>query len=251
MGEKRYWWKAIALVRLNLLVEGQTEETFVRTVLKEHLAARNVFAYPLIVSTKRKRGRVWRGGVRHYGRIKKDLTIWMSAEQKPGVRFTTMFDLYRLPRDFPGIEKATNTDDPFEHVAELEHAFEHDIGKHSFIPYIQLHEFEALVLADPQKFDWEFINHNRSIRKLLELVGRYDSPERIDDGESTSPSKRIIAEIPEYDGRKASAGPLVAAKIGLDMIRQKCPHFNSWLTQLEKLGESQKDNEPGLTCDTK
>ena len=49
------------------------------------------------------------------------------------------------------------------------------------------------------------------------------------------PSKRIIKCIPEYKGRKSSAGPLIADKIGLHLIRKRCTHFDSWLKQLEAL----------------
>jgi hypothetical protein len=106
-----------------------------------------------------------------------------------------------------------------------------------FLPYIQLHEFEALILSDPAKFDWEFIDHSQAIERLLVLCAAYPSPELIDDGEESAPSKRIIKEIPEYEGRKASAGPLIAVKIGLPVIRQKCPHFNAWLVKLERLSQ--------------
>jgi Domain of unknown function (DUF4276) len=58
---------------------------------------------------------------------------------------------------------------------------------------------------------------------------------RLHDGSDTAPSKRIISVIPEYDGRKASAGPDIAEYIGVSAIRAKCPHFDGWLTQLENL----------------
>jgi hypothetical protein len=70
------------------------------------------------------------------------------------------------------------------------------------------------------------------------MVNEFESPEYIDDGEDTAPSKRIIKEIPEYEGMKASAGPLVAEKIGLTNIRKKCNHFNQWLLKIEALGKS-------------
>jgi len=70
--------------------------------------------------------------------------------------------------------------------------------------------------------------------KLRDHAG---SPELIDDGHDTAPSKRIARLIPEYAGMKASAGPLIAAKIGLAAIRQRCSHFDEWLKKLESLGE--------------
>ena len=47
--------------------------------------------------------------------------------------------------------------------------------------------------------------------------------------------KRIIAEVPAYRGLKVSAGPRLAKSLGLPAIRQRCPHFDAWLTRLEKL----------------
>ena len=41
--------------------------------------------------------------------------------------------------------------------------------------------------------------------------------------------------VPAYANEKTTAGPLVAETIGLPSMRQKCPHFNQWLTRLESL----------------
>ena len=67
------------------------------------------------------------------------------------------------------------------------------------------------------------------------MVSRFTSPEHVNDNTDTAPSKRIIREIPEYQGRKASAGPIVAAKIGLSTLRSQCAHFAQWLDKLESL----------------
>lgn len=69
------------------------------------------------------------------------------------------------------------------------------------------------------------------------------SPELVNDGIDTAPSKRIIREIPEYASIKASAGPIVAEKIGLDNLRLKCRHFGEWLTKLEALSNVQKSTQ--------
>lgn len=61
--------------------------------------------------------------------------------------FTTMFDLYALPDDFPGYETAKAIGEPYVRVAALETAFAEAINDGRFIPYIQLHEFEALLFA--------------------------------------------------------------------------------------------------------
>jgi len=69
----------------------------------------------------------------------------------------------------------------------------------------------------------------------MEMSKTYSSPELINDGAETSPSKRIIREIPAYENLKSTAGPAVAQKIGLITIRQKCPHFDQWIQKLESL----------------
>jgi hypothetical protein len=231
------------MIRLNLVVEGQTEEAFVDEVLAIPLADVDVFVSARCVETSRRQVRIYRGGLVSYEKLKGDLRRWMRQDRHPECWFTTMIDLYGLNRlrdEFPGFSGIRLEHDPRRRVAALEQAFAADIDHPRFIPYLQLHEFEALILSDPQKLDWEFIDRGREIARLVELASTVESPELIDDGEDTSPSHQIIRFIPEYQGRKPSAGPLVAGKIGLPTLRQKCPHFAEWVDRLEALGQQVK-----------
>ena len=185
------------------------------------------------VETSRKHGRKHRGGGGSYELARNDITRWLKEDGNPDARFTTMFDLYALPWDFPGYETAGQVTDPRQRVASLEAALKDDIDDWRFIPYLQLHEFEALLLADPQKMEVQFPASGDGIRKLVETASLFESPELIDDGRDTAPSKRISHTIPEYYGRKASVGPLVAGYIGLAALRSKCEHFGEWLNRLE------------------
>ena len=223
------------MIRLNMVVEGQTEEAFVHAVLEGPLAMRSVFVAVRCVETSRdkRRHKVYRGGLLDYQRAKGDLLRWLSEDRRGDARFTTMFDLYRLPEDFPGREQARRLKTPWERVEALESSFRQDINDPRFLPYIQLHEFEALLFVEPSKFDWEFIEHAGAIARLASISAKFASPEEINDTES--PSKRIIKEIPEYEYQKSSAGPVIASKIGLPSLRQKCPHFHRWLGLLEAL----------------
>jgi len=226
------------MIRLHLVVEGQTEEAFVNALLREHLAARGVFADARCVETGRDKrsGHIYRGGVLDYGRAKRDLCRWMRQDEHSEVYFTTMFDLFALPADFPGYEAAKGKGDPYLRVAALEQAFAEDLPHPRFFPYIQLHEFEALLLSDPAMFEVEFVGRRDPIGNLRRVSEAYASPELINDGRETAPSKRIIKELPEYAGMKASAGPVIAKAIGLATIKAKCAHFRDWLLKLEKLG---------------
>ncbi len=228
-------------VRLNMVVEGQSEETYAKLEIVPHLSRFQVFASVRVVETGRRRGKTYRGGIRTYAKLKNDLCRWMKQDNHADVFFTTMVDLYglhALSDEFPGWQDAEAIPDPYDKVTALEGSWKMDIQDQRFIPYLQLHEFEALLLASPQHLGEEFIGCDEPIRRLADMADQFDSPERIDDGESTAPSKRIIAELPQYAARKASAGPIIAERIGLEILRPKCPHFDGWLARLESLSET-------------
>lgn len=233
-------------IRLHITAEGATEERFVNKVLAPYLGERAVWVDVRCVLTSKDNrcNVVHRGGWRRtnpYTTVKKDIIYWMKEDRNPDVRFTTMFDLYALPPDFPGYEEARNQRDPYQRVAMLEAAFRVDIVSElddpRFFPYIQLHEFEALILADPRQLEWEFLDHDKAIQRLVDMVTREGgNPESIDDGITTAPSKRISAEIREYQSVKATSGPLVVEKIGMPVLLDRCQHFAQWVAELVRLG---------------
>ena len=98
-----------------------------------------------------------------------------------------------------------------------------------------MHEYEAYLFSDPAWFGYFYDHHSRQIAAIKAIADNHDSPELIDDGPNSAPSKRIIAELPDYEDAKAAIGPQVAELIGLDVIRGKCPHFAAWVSRLEML----------------
>ena len=225
------------MIRLHVVAEGQTEEIFTNQVLAPHLADLTVVTDVHCVTTSRHRRRPIRGGLVSYAKARRDIILWTRQDRQGDARFTTFFDLYGLPSDFPGFDEASSETETYEKVRLLEQAMAKDISDSRFVPYIQVHEFEALVLVDPGQLADEFIGFEDKIQNLVTMCARYDSPELIDDGVETAPSKRIIREIPAYEGRKASVGPLVTGRIGLPALREACPHFDSWVSRLEALEE--------------
>jgi hypothetical protein len=224
--------------RLYLFAEGSTEQTFADIVLKPHLANFGVFLHPPVqIAHSKKKGKVHRGGGRKYLPMKNDILRFLAQEKGRDVFFTTMIDLYAIPTEFPGLAEAEKIR-PFPHkrVEALEQAFAKDIDDSRFVPYIQLHEYEAYLFSDPTCFAYFYGHHEKQIAGLKAIADGYATPELIDDGHHSAPSKRIIAQLPEYEDAKSAEGPQVAVLIGLDVIRGKCPHFAAWLSRLEKLG---------------
>ncbi|HET9228176.1 MAG TPA: DUF4276 family protein, partial [Thermoanaerobaculia bacterium] len=212
--------------------------TFADTVLKPHLAGAGVFLHPpVLIAHARRKGRIHRGGGRRYEPMKNDILRFLAQEKGRDVFFTTMIDLYAIHADLPGLAEAEKLRHmPDKRVEALEKAFADDIQDDRFIPYIQLHEYEAYLFSDPTWFGFFYERHERQIAALKAIADSYATPELIDDGPASAPSKRIIAEIPDYKGAKPAVGPQVAELIGLNVIRGKCPHFSSWFEKLERLG---------------
>ena len=222
--------------RLHITAEGQTEEAFVNQTLKSHLADYNVFADVRCVLTGRRRNQEFRGGMTSYAKAREDIMRWLKEEQNNrDVIFTTMFDLYALPPDFPGYTVAQNEQDPYRKIAAIEKALGEDIADNRFIPYIQLHEFESLLFTNPQKFEIEYFDKPEGIKRLCSIAAEFQNPELINQGQETAPSKRIIKVYPDYKENKPAIGSMIAHEIGVDAIRKSCSHFNDWLTKLEKL----------------
>lgn len=227
------------MARLYIFAEGQTEQTYGDTVLKDHLATFGVYVHgPILIAHAKKKGRVHRGGGRKYLPMRNDLLRFLTQEKANDTYFTTMIDLYAIHSDFPGLAEAENVRHlPRQRVVQLEEAFANDINDRRFIPHIQLHEFESILFVEPTAFESFYSDCNTQIAALQAIAEAYDSPEDIDDGAQTAPSKRICDQFLDYEGAKRTAGPQIAANIGLDVIRGKCPHFNAWLTRLEQLGD--------------
>jgi hypothetical protein len=223
------------MVRLHAIVEGQTEEEFFNSILRPHLASSQVYVDARCVETGRRGNRIYRGGLLDYGRARKDICLWMKEDQNPDAYFTTMFDMYALPTDFPGYDEARRQTDPLARAEKLEQSLKKDITHHlgQFLPYVQPHEFEALLFTDPDSFRYAFPERHEGCQELQRVRQEFPSPEHIDDGSETAPSKRILAVFADYD--KVQDGPLLAQHMGLERIREECKHFNDWLEGLEGL----------------
>jgi len=217
--------------RVHILVEGQTEETFVRDVLGPHFLSSELALQAIVVSTKRvKAGGKFKGGVTSYEQVRREIRILLRDGAVAAV--TTMFDFYGLPEDFPGKSTLPRQGSCYERVAYLEEAFRKDIDTQRFLPYLSLHEFEALLLVSPEEIG-SALPGQPSLGSLATELRSFASPEEVDDGPETHPSARIRRSIRSY--QKSLHGPIVAARIGLVAIRQRCPHFNEWLKSLEAL----------------
>ena len=213
-----------------IVVEGQTEETFVRDTIAPHLKQKDIYPTAILVTTRRVAGAAaFKGGVIPYGRMKKD--ILRLLDDSSATLVTTMLDYYGLPKSFPGRAKMVG-DDCYQRVTFVEDEFRKDIMHPRFLPYLMLHEFEAMMFVSPEQIAAAFPDVTAK-DELLSIKTKFKTPEEIDDSPQTCPSARILAHLPQY--KKVRDGPRVTDKIGIDRIRNECPHFHAWLKTLESM----------------
>lgn len=213
--------------RVYLLVEGQTEEVFVNELLAPYYAQQGLYLIPIIASTSPGQ----KGGVVSYAKIKPQID--RLCKQHANAHVTTLFDLYALPKDFPGKSNPAypNAGNGKCKAEFLEAELAKNIGHQNFIPNLLVHEFEALLFVQIDAFEQWTDDDLEPLRDVRNTT----SPENINDSPLTAPSKRILSVMDDY--QKTVHGPLIALDIGLDAIRQECPHFAEWLQKIEALRE--------------
>ena len=174
-----------------------------------------------------------RGGMLSYAQAVTDLELLrkmkMDGEYERHV-FTTMFDLYALPDDFPGYEAAKAIGEPYARVAALETAFAEAINDSRFIPYIQLHEFEALLFCGIDYLAKRYPGCEKRCEQLKKDLEKTSNPELINNSPETAPSKRIIKAIEgdkkqHYNYNKPATGKDVTKSVGMDELRARCSHL--------------------------
>ncbi len=237
-------------MNLFIYVEGQEEELFVNRVLRNHLRMFGIAVKkPILAATSFSRidqaasdveglqksasVSVTVGGVTNYASICADIRAHFDDQRiQSGDVLTTLIDLYALPRMFPGCQEAMR--DGLRAAAKaskIEAAWKADIGRPNFFPYIQVHEFEALVLARPELLADYYPEHSAKIETLCAECAAFCSPEEINETKESSPSHRIKTHVPSY---VKEDGFRFLEAIGIEQLKAICPRFKEWIEHCEQ-----------------
>lgn len=98
--------------------------------------------------------------------------------------------------------------------------------------FLAMREFEGLLFSRPAAIALslgrpDLVGTFQAIRNSCEC------PEHINDRPGLSPSRRLLAACRIYS--KVDGGVAAALEVGLDAMREECPHFRAWLEWLESL----------------
>ena len=208
------------MIRLAIVVEGQTEEEFVKCVLADHLRTCCVEPTPSLLDSKRNEG----GNVT-VGRLASEMArLFWSYDQ-----VTSLVDFY----GFRCKGGASKEDLERRIHCEVDRKIRVSYDQSRVFPYIQKYEFEGMLFSDVTVFDELLDRPPDLVEKLSAIRSKFETPEHINDGKETHPSRRIEYVMPSY--HKRVDGPLLADRMGLTTIRAECPRFNQWVARLESL----------------
>ena len=213
-----------------LVVEGATEQLFVERILAPYCAMHGVYLHSTQVPKKGEKG----GDVR-FVRVK--TCVGNFLKQRNDTRVGTFFDYYGL-KDWPSLDEvravqglstaeiARRLNDSA--TAELAHEFPELNVANRFVPFIAVHEFEALLFSDATLLASSL---GIDVALVDETLRVYGSPEAINTRPDKIPSRQIANWL---DGRyiKTVQGVAIADKIGIDKMRAACPNFDDWLNRL-------------------
>jgi hypothetical protein len=222
------------VIRLKVLVEGQTEESFVNNLLAEFFNPNQINITAIILGRPGHKG-----GRTNYDHVKRDILVLLKQDRTAFC--STMLDFYGLGRDFPGMPISSNLMNT-EKALRIEDAWKENICKEipdfrpdiRFIPYLQLHEYEGLLFSNPSAFAAALQDSNFA-HKFQAIRDEFTTPEDIDDGAESAPSKRILHLAPSY--RKVIDGTLAARAVGIEKMKEECPHFRDWLSRIQAMAQ--------------
>ncbi len=211
-----------SIKRLIIVCEGKTEQDFCHKVLYPYFVDQGIFIEAPQI-----------GGIVSWQKLKFQIQNHLKEGGEPFV--TTFIDYYALPTSYPNREKAEQVSDKVKRMQILEQGMLEALNNElRFIPYIQLHEFEALLFYNIDIFDDKISSERLNKRKdIISILEKYPNSEDINNRRETAPSKRLEKHIKHY--KKRIDGIKLAESIGLNRMREKCPHFDGWIEKLESL----------------
>lgn len=203
-------------INISIVCEGPTEVDFIKKKLnKEYFNPINISLKPIAIN-KTAHQQSLEGNIS----VDRLVTFVKKAEFKI---VTTLVDFY-------GFKK---TDKKTPH--EIEEELEARVNQEFFIPYLQVHETEALWFSDKNAIAGAKNANDQQQRMLSDIIQQYPNPEDINDSRETAPSKRLEKIFTDY--KKIIDGNHIFDKISVETMKSKCPRFAKWLDIIEVKAE--------------
>lgn len=217
---------------LYIIVEGETELEFVNQLLIPYLLPQlptYIQAIPVSIS----------GGGHGYNNVehfKNTVKPVLNYANEPVI--TTMLDYFGINSEqkMPGYARCMQLNSTDDKIACLEQSLQEQVQRiksyRFFIPYIQKHEMETLLFANPEAgFDLVSDSIKQAVIAVCE---QYPTIEEINNTPEGAPSKRLeaIFNANNQTYNKVVDAVDIAKLTGIETILTKCQRFNNWVQTL-------------------
>ena len=199
------------IVTITVLCEGKTELFFVKKILNPFFY--NSYKIHLLPHDLK-------------GRVTTDKIIKEIKRAKTTI-ITTLVDYY-------GFVDAHNRT-----IEELTSEIKQNFSSKYIVPYIQLHEIEALWFSDIDSIARKMNANFEQKQKLKRIIQSYPNPEDINNSKDTAPSKRLERIFLGYD--KPIDGVSIAENIPIEVYMQKCPRFKIWIETIIQMAKELRE----------
>jgi hypothetical protein len=214
---------------LFIVVEGQTEKSFVENCLQPYLFS----TYGLYDVVARELGVPRnKGGKVSFARLKLDIGLLL--RQRAEAVVSMFVDYYGMQTDFPNYETCQKLPQTTARIECLERILNEAVESRRFRPYFQQYEFEALLFASGKPLT-TYLNE-ATCQAIANTRQTVSTPEDIN---TTHPPSYRLAELfenhQEVGYKKTFHGPILALDLGIEPMLADCPRFAAWVRSLAEL----------------
>ena len=201
---------------VSVVCEGQTEVDFIKCLNEKYFIPKRISLKPVSYNKSTSMN----------GNVSVDRIVQYIKKAKHPI-VTTFVDYY-------GFKHQSGRS-----VTQIEEEIKEKANKEFFIPYLQMHEIEALWFSDINAIKEVKNPNDLQVNRLMKIVNEYPNPEDINNSPQTAPSKRLESIFPDY--QKVLDGKLISNKLSIPKIQEKCPRFSKWLKDIEDMANSLRE----------
>ena len=206
-------------INIGVVCEGQTETDFMKQLNKKYFNKINISLKPVGINDKQKNI----GGNVSIARV----VNFLHKHSNMYNMLTTFIDFYRLKNK--GNKKVSELEEEIKKEFYNDNKYKNKI----LIPYIQMHETEALWFSDINAIIRVKNANEQQQEDLSKIIEKYKNPEDINDSYETAPSKRLENIFCDYS--KVIDGKEISNKISINIFIEKCPRFSKWVNEISNL----------------
>lgn len=221
---------------LYIIVEGPTELEFINKILIPFFNSKGITSHIQGIPITMSGGGHGFNNIKHFANTIKPV---LNYNNEPII--TTLIDYFKLNSEtkLPGFLECSEKLSADIKIECLENKLNDIVQQirtyNHFIPYIQKHEMETLMFANPE--DGFSLENVKIKNAVLEICKQYTNIEDINGSEIGAPSKRLEAIYRSNNKtyEKIIDGIDIAELTGIEKIIEKCPRFRNWTENLISL----------------